>query len=81
MPVKNEPLLCKCGNEFGRAYVVDSVFVGAQVGSLLVDEALHGKCVCCGRGIHLVVNRKAYIKLMSRYGEASPFVLEFSENV
>lgn len=76
---KPEPLLCKCGKPFGFAYVVDDVFIGAQIGSLLVDESLHGKCAHCGRGIHLVVNRKSYLRLMQQYDEVKPLMIEISD--
>lgn len=79
MPTQTDPLVCKCGKLFGYAYIVDGVFVGAQIGSLVVDESLHGKCAHCGRGIHLVVNRKAYLKLMNRYQETKPLMIEISE--
>lgn len=78
MPVP-EPLQCKCGKIFGYAYTVDGVFVGAQIGSLVVDESLHGKCAHCGRGIHLVVNRKSYLKLMQHYGDPMPLMIEISD--
>ncbi len=75
-----EPLQCKCGNKFGKAYYVNNIFMGALIGSFFVDESMHGKCPQCGRGIHLVISRKAVLKLLNHYGGAeSPFALEISE--
>jgi hypothetical protein len=71
-------MTCRCGNTFGKTYEVDGVFVGAQVGGLVV-ESLHGKCAQCGRGIHISVSSKAMMKLFSHYGEVSPIAIEISE--
>ncbi len=79
-PSKN-PLTCKCGNTFGNAFYRDGVFIGAQVGSVIVDESLHGRCPQCGRGIHIVVARKAMLKLLSHYYvEAPALEIEISES-
>ena len=79
MTTKSQPLTCKCGVVFGRSYEVDGVFVGAQIGTLIVDE-LHSKCAQCGRGVHVVVSRKALLKLLSHYTDVvSALEVEISE--
>lgn len=73
------PIICKCGIHIGYAYYVDGVFLGAQIGGIIV-QTLHGKCAQCERGVHVQVSAKEAIKLFARYGAGiSPFTIEFTE--
>ncbi len=64
-----KPLTCpNCGNEFGKEYRVDGVLIGAQIAGFLITESAHGRCVHCGRGLHVVVPMKELMKLLSHYG-------------
>lgn len=78
IPPKTEPMTCKCGNEFGRAYYIDNIFIGAQIGGIIV-QTMHGRCANCDRGIHVQVSTKEVMKLFARYGGISPITVEISE--
>ena len=78
-PTSNDEFKCKCGHVLGREYRVSGQFVGALVGGMMVTESAHGRCVACGRGIHIVVSSKAFLKLMSHYGGVAELTVEITE--
>lgn len=78
MPSTTEPMTCKCGSEFARAYYVDGTLIGAQVGSL-VAQSMHGNCIHCGRGIHIQVSTREAIALFTRYGGIAAITVEIAE--
>lgn len=71
-------ITCRCGEKLGFAYYLDGVFVGAQIGGVIV-QTLHGRCANCDRGVHVQVSAKEAMKLFARYGGISPITVEFTE--
>jgi len=75
-----EPLVCKCGHILGQSYYVDDVFAMALCGGFMIDESAHGRCVNCGRGVHIVIPLKSLRKLLSHYDiEVKQISLEITE--
>ena len=63
----------KCGHELGTKYYIDSVFMGAMLGGMYIEEA-KGHCPNCGKKLLITVSAKEIIKLMFRYLPTYPVV-------
>lgn len=75
-----EPFTCKCEAELGQSYYAGATLVGVQFGGVMVEEYFHGRCVHCGRGIHITIPMKSLRKLLSHYEvEAKEISVEFTE--
>jgi hypothetical protein len=81
MPIEptTSPLICKCGNLLGKEYRINGEFIGALCGGFMITESAHGRCPNCGRGVHVVVSTKAFLKLMANYGNVPVLNVEITE--